>query len=572
MQLSLTLWNIPPQSYSTEEDGGSSMRKVSSWSGPHDTRRRRPSCSTCESSTDRSAFSFRLLPRVLAKISIALLAVAAVVDLTSQSNKSFLLRASSDGTRQALGSAAIKSVTETLSPILPFTGGVDLRKEVSSSPLETVQSITRQVWEAFSPSHQLSTASSDLITYGSRGDDSLFKSHIAHETALSSSECFVSRDEIAQLTLDDVSQLLYYAAECNRQSFDESRFVGRQLPRVRKILDQMRKAVQKSRGQGVSLSVRSGNGPRAKGSPGSADTLMFAAAVRVFGEWRVLRQVPDGYKGYAVGMNLGYKDIVQNIAKVELAAHGWIDTMEPSTKNGIVRSPTVGELLQYEASTGVHPNLPRLKDRTAAMGLLWVRRQLQYQNLVYENSSSGRFRTATEAVAAAYKTVYNQYHGWAVQKLFTYSFQPAPSVEIIFRHMDPHKLKHLREGAAIPSKKTEWRKVSNSEVEEEKNPLVLWFKKLEQELQDNPLLCWFKKVGDDSRKLFEELRHKLVPDTRGQDDEFGEEGSVMEDYITTEMTKNAHEHIKAFLQVANPMVSNLEQIFDQLNMNDPTRV
>merc|ERR1711966_183458 len=108
---------------------------------------------------------------------------------------------------------------------------------------------------------------------------------------------------------------------------------------------------------------------------GNIDALNFCAAMRVFAEWRVLRQVPPGYKGYAVGIGLGQKDIVQNIAKIEHAIHNYID-YRLSHGHDVVSSPTLRDLLQYEVDADVHGNtkLPRLKDKTAAMGLLWVRR------------------------------------------------------------------------------------------------------------------------------------------------------------------------------------------------------
>ena len=42
---------------------------------------------------------------------------------------------------------------------------------------------------------------------------------------------------------------------------------------------------------------------------GDIDALQFCAVVRLLVEWRILRQVPEGYKGYSVGMSLGHKDI-----------------------------------------------------------------------------------------------------------------------------------------------------------------------------------------------------------------------------------------------------------------------
>jgi hypothetical protein len=45
-------------------------------------------------------------------------------------------------------------------------------------------------------------------------------------------------------------------------------------------------------------------------------TLKFSSSYAYFAERRIVRQVPVGYKGYAVGMSLGHKDVVQNSGKL----------------------------------------------------------------------------------------------------------------------------------------------------------------------------------------------------------------------------------------------------------------
>src|SRR3569832_995996 len=71
--------------------------------------------------------------------------------------------------RTSLGSAAISSVTEALSPILPFTGGLDLRKQdywkSSGNFFETIHSVATQVQEAFSSKSGASVSSSSLADF-----------------------------------------------------------------------------------------------------------------------------------------------------------------------------------------------------------------------------------------------------------------------------------------------------------------------------------------------------------------------------------------------------------------------
>jgi hypothetical protein len=147
------------------------------------------------------------------------------------------------------------------------------------------------------------------------------------------------------------------------------------------IVDQVRDAfgLQTSRGRDVLPSLPQED---------TVDALIFCAAMRIFAEWSMVRQVPDGYKGYAVGMNLGHKDIVQNLGKMETAVHKWLDygrekralkrAWEQNSGDGDfyddkLRSPTLRDLLEDEVDCNVHASLPRLVEKTAAMGLLlWV--------------------------------------------------------------------------------------------------------------------------------------------------------------------------------------------------------
>jgi hypothetical protein len=154
-------------------------------------------------------------------------------------------------------------------------------------------------------------------------------------------------------------------------------------------------------------------------------------------------------------MNLGHKDIVQNLGKMETAVHEWLDyrreqvamerAWEPNSGDGDfyddeLRSPTLRDLLEHEVDCNVHARLPRLVEKTAAMGLLWVRRQLHYQTSIFSNilRVPETFPSSHAAVASAYAQVYGHYHGWAVQKIFNYSFQAAPAVSEIYKFMNPH--------------------------------------------------------------------------------------------------------------------------------------
>lgn len=469
------------------------------------------------------------------------------------------LSAGSTASTSNLGSAAIHSVTDALSPVLPFTGGLDLRRGdiwTSSSEEEnwilTVRSVLSQVVDAFSSS------SSNVIQstqHSKRGSDArLEKSN--RELTLSAQDPFVPSAAIAELTLRDVAELFRYMIASGKPRLDKSKLLKDASDAVKKVLAALENAVMKSRGANV-LETLNKNGNAA-----DIDALNFLAVMRIFGEWRVLRQVPEGYKGYEIGMHLGRKDIVQNVAKIEQAVHMWLDVQldrrtELEDVPDELRSPSLRQLLQYEVETKVHPELPRLKDKTAGMGLLWVRRQLQYQTRLFHNvlGVGSRFSTTRDAVSTSYQEVYDRYHGWAVQKIFQYSFQSAPEAVAIYRHMNPKRLLELETISAqqrkVPAEISTSAKEFDMTRREAKNPWEAFTKGLIQN--------W--------KKMWNRLENG--------DDEINSHGSdntPSETFVTNEIVKNAHEHISIYLDVVNPLLDDISLLFRQMNMDDPTKV
>lgn len=68
-------------------------------------------------------------------------------------------------------------------------------------------------------------------------------------------------------------------------------------------------------------------------------------------------------------MSLGHKDVVQNVAKVDHAAHQWLDYQEGlqmlqgnscyfCSDDSRISSPTLFDLLNVEIELGIHPSLP----------------------------------------------------------------------------------------------------------------------------------------------------------------------------------------------------------------------
>lgn len=546
-----------------------------------------------------------------------------------------------------LGSAMISSVTEILSPVLPFAGGVDLRRDDNWKSYSNWKWIFGKSPFGYSERDKDSIMNDPIIRVPRGGAQT--RKHIKHDGSmvLSAVEPFFPLDEIAQMTLREVAYMFRYMVESGKRRFDLNHFIQKDFEnepvnkRMVNAIKAMQKAVEASRGRNISPMVSDldyYDDIDPEGAPlisryGDIDALHFCGAMRVLAEWRVLRQVPPGYKGYKVGMDLGHKDVVQNLAKIESAVHDWISQksyevaerdahlkMHQDCKDAAAnappecfalsapkdeeikpRSPTLRELLQFEIETDHHPNhkLPRLKEKSAAMGLLWVRRQLHYQTAVFNNvvSVPKKFPNAIAAVASAYSDVYGEIHGWTVQKIFNYSFKSAPHVEEIFCHMNPTRHAEVK-NAALNS-------IRQNDIVNQMNPVTTILVENSEHSNDNPFFRFFsdvhRHVGNELEKIGDHIggewdkvvcnvsniiqhdnhdcfsTEKGALSTRGGSDNKGSSGRGVNDeeldqFVKSEMAKDASNHIVSFLKIVKPVLNDLEGLFDEMNMNDPTKV
>jgi len=575
------------------------------------------------------------------------------------------------------GGFAIFPAVTTLDPILSFAGEINLRRKDywTNGWFGSVHFIVELVRDSFDASstnmylydddnddHDYNTVndsdndSTRFVSEIPRGGAAVagrtrhskktkpMKSHSISSTTntkfiLSSSDCFVPLKDIARLTLKDVAMSFRFAVESTQKDFNAGKFLSGALPRVRKLVDRMSTATSLARGKNDQAPITG----TTMVSSGDIDAVNFCAAMRVFAEWRVLRQVPPGYKGYAVGIGIGQKDIVQNIAKIEQAIHNYVDhrvrnnDKEHNTSNGntkdhhkILSSPTLRDLLQYEVDINLHDNtkLPRLKEKSAAMGLLWVRRQLVYQTAIFKNvlDVPTRFDSSRSAVQSAYDEVYGSLHGWAVQKIFSYSFKAAPEGIEIYRYMNPHRLEEVQQEARskimrVPEQKQkfgrpltdlasnnpieklifrfgrhigkEWDKIANNVVNEwEKhagNIINEWEKH-----SGNIINEWDKMTSNvgqlfgHQKRLLEHRKHdrrqqRLLLELRDEKADLEQTTMTAEEtmiareleirnYINKEMRKDAYDNIKVYLEVADPLLDDLSRLTEEFNMDDPTKV
>lgn len=377
------------------------------------------------------------------------------------------------------------------------------------------------------------------------------KGKSGHEKSspLSGQECFIPLENIGDLTLRDVGTVFAYAVNSTREDFDEKDFLDNKPAQVKPIVHAMEQATARCRGENVKRATTG----KTEHISGDIEAFNFCAAMRILAEWRVLRQVPEGnkYKQYAAAMNMGKKDVIQNIGKIEKAAHEWMDHQQRKNANKSLEfsldntSPTLRDILQFEKEMNIHEKLPKLRDNTGAMGALWNRRGLDFHVVLFEKllDVPQKYSTAGDAVSAAYNAVFGDYHGWTIRKIFNYSFNQAPDIEEVYKVMNPRKLKELMNPATHPS-----------------GPPPLHSKKrLVMQVQVSP---------DNPLERFHWENTPQSPEANGG----RVQGWNLEDFVRKEMRKDAQEHVRAYLRITKPILEDLARLFDEFNMNDPSKV
>jgi hypothetical protein len=118
-----------------------------------------------------------------------------------------------------------------------------------------------------------------------------------------------------------------------------------------------------------------------------------------------------------IGQRQSARDMRQNIRKVEL--YGGTDHHHYSMRQLLRREtetkPTLHEYVVDENDNRHQRRLVKLNEHSSAIGLLWIRRSLEFQyelfhQLVRYNNDA--------AITVAYDRTLRQYHGWALQKVY----------------------------------------------------------------------------------------------------------------------------------------------------------
>jgi len=254
-------------------------------------------------------------------------------------------------------------------------------------------------------------------------------------------------------------------------------------------------------------------------------------------------------------------------------------------------SPTLKQLLLWEKEHNLHPRLPRLNDKSGASGLLWIVRQLQYQTIVFQNIVQVPFvfPSAKDAVLAAYKATYNDYHGFLVKKVFQSSLDAAPAAEAILAHMsltssvtDSDNLEAVTEAMtdddddyednisiedsieskeeAINDDQQEVAEMAQHPFDHVVNHIAKEWMKLERFMSQ----CTGQDAGPDpSKNILDTRSMNLVASSATL--------AKKESAAAFASIQTAEQEIPAHVAVVEPIIQGLDKMIRDLNMNDPSK-
>lgn len=103
---------------------------------------------------------------------------------------------------------------------------------------------------------------------------------------------------------------------------------------------------------------------------------------------------------------------------------------------------TLASLLELERESDIHDGNV-LRDPSAAMGLLWIRRSLAFQSHLYESLIPSEGQHPKDAAREAYNEHLSPYHGWLLRKVFPASFSQMPRRAVFLSTFGEVEIKDL---------------------------------------------------------------------------------------------------------------------------------
>lgn len=145
-------------------------------------------------------------------------------------------------------------------------------------------------------------------------------------------------------------------------------------------------------------------------------------------------------------LRLVAKDLESNLKKTESLCR--------KSKPSEVR--TLTKLLELERRSGIH-NGNCLKDPSAAVGLLWIRRSIAFQSDLYASLIPSEGKPPRDSALEAYAKHIKPYHGWALGKIFPASLHQMPDRKVFiakFYGIDEKDLEDAHEKEVVRKLRT----------------------------------------------------------------------------------------------------------------------
>jgi len=194
-------------------------------------------------------------------------------------------------------------------------------------------------------------------------------------------------------------------------------------------------------------------------------------------------------------------------------------------------------------------------------------------------------------MSAAYKEVYDEYHGWAIKQVFLHSFAGSPPVEKIWEAMEPPEQVLKDESNFEGCSQKQYQNVPQrtlSDVSEEEedpdNEFLMALENFGHQVADKwlDLLGLFNCLSDEEKKKrraqnlilssesfvnLNEIEDSLIKVMRSPGTANDENDKKPVDKIEQVKAGTA-----AFVEELRPLLQELSDMLDELNMNDPSRV
>mmetsp|Transcript_16144 Transcript_16144/g.33927 ORF Transcript_16144/g.33927 Transcript_16144/m.33927 type:complete len:258 (+) Transcript_16144:377-1150(+) len=130
-------------------------------------------------------------------------------------------------------------------------------------------------------------------------------------------------------------------------------------------------------------------------------------------------------------LRLVAKDLESNLQKVEI-----LFKKSPREAKHLI------SLLEIERSSGLHDgNI--LKDPSAAIGMLWIRRSLSFQSDLFDSLISSRGQHPKDAALDSYQKHLSPYHGWMLRTVFPASLSQIPARETFLSKLGDIEIEDL---------------------------------------------------------------------------------------------------------------------------------